>query len=114
MVFGVSTDYGEKVSLCTCVAGALEDRCGPSVMRAAARGSEELMSTGALISIECRLFPSTCAERCVMLSAVNECRFLAFFFPSACLCAPFPLQLTASALADDLSISISCFAVSFS
>ncbi len=52
MVFGVSPDCGEKVSLCTCVAGALEDRCGPSVMRAAARGSEELMSTGALISIE--------------------------------------------------------------
>ena len=51
-------------------------------MRAAARGSEELMSTGALISMEWRLFRA-CAVRWVMLSAVKEWRFLAFFLPSA-------------------------------
>ena len=115
-------------------------------MRAAALGSEELMSTGWEISMLCRLLLSW-AARWLMDSAVNECRFLAFFFPSPRLWHPlFPLDgegpgeqgpgeqgpSGAGAWAGagagavegaelgpgtgattDLSISISCLAVSF-
>lgn len=62
-------------------AGALRDRCARSPILAAARGSLELMSTGALISME-RLWPLAWVDLCVTLSAVKECRFLAFFLLS--------------------------------
>lgn len=112
--------------------GALEDRCGQSLMRAAARGSDELMSTGALISIECRLL-SAWAVRWVMLSPVNECLFLAFFLPSGRRWMALaglllsggvpgleheapeePGRPLAPGTGLGLSISISCLAVSFS
>lgn len=122
----------DVLSCTCCVVGALEERCGQSGIRAAALGSEELMRTGALISMECLLFPITCAVRCVILRAVNEWRFLAFFFPSTRLWTPaLPLQLTAAldpehgaaagehgsvlgpGVSVGLSISSSCLAVSF-
>lgn len=64
-------------------AGALEERWVRSPILAAARGSLELMRTGALISMECRLLAAW-DDLCVMLRAVKEWRFLAFFLPSAC------------------------------
>lgn len=63
--------------------GALEERWVRSPILAAARGSLELMRTGALISMECRLLAAW-EDLCVMLRAVKEWRFLAFFLPSAC------------------------------
>lgn len=62
-------------------AGALQDRWARSPILAAARGSLELISTGALISMEC-LWLVACEDLCVTLSAVKEWRFLAFFLPS--------------------------------
>lgn len=122
-------------------AGALEERWVRSPILAAARGSLELMRTGALISMECRLLVA-CEDLCVMLRAVKEWRFLVFFLPSACLwaaaAAPVPVSVehgarpTADAAATAagsvvsstsqpeaaaehvLSISMSCLADSFS
>lgn len=117
-------------------AGALRDRCTRSPILAAARGSLELMSTGALISME-RLWPLAWVDLCVTLSAVKECRFLAFFLLSTrrwkALTAPVlpevgPGATLATAPASEgrearqpdaearpsLSISISCLAASLS
>ncbi len=101
-------------------------------MRAAARGSDELMRTGWEISILCLLL--SWAALWLTDSAENECLFLAFFFPSPLRwAAPFPLdgeaqgegpgvqgpngagsELGPGALVDaGLSISINCLAVSF-
>lgn len=101
-------------------------------MRAAALGSEELMRIGWEISILCLLF--SCADLWLTDSAVNEWRFLAFFFPSPRRW-PEPFPLDGEALGEGqgeqgpsgagselgpgtlvgvgLSISISCLAVSF-
>lgn len=102
-------------------------------IRAAALGSEELMRTGWEISMLCLLL--SWATLWLTDRAENECRFLAFFFPSPLRwLEPFPLggealgeepraqgsngagsELGPGALAGiGLSISISCFAVSFS
>lgn len=122
-------------------AGALEERWVRSPILAAARGSLELMRTGALISMECRLLAAW-EDLCVMLRAVKEWRFLAFFLPStwrwAAPAAPAPASVehgarpTAAAAATAtvsvasgmsqpeaaaehvLSISMSCLADSFS
>lgn len=101
-------------------------------MRAAALGSEELMRTGCEISMLCLLL--SWAALWLTESAEKECRFFAFFFPSPLLWPePFPLdgeavgegpgvqgprgagsELGPGAFAGiGLSISISCFAVSF-
>ena len=116
--------------------GALRDRCARSPILAAARGSLELISTGALISME-RLWLAACVDLCVTLSAVKECRFLAFFLlstrrwkaltapvlpevgPGAAL-APVPGSEGTTARQPDaeagpsLSISISCLAAALS
>lgn len=116
--------------------GALQDRCARSPILAAARGSLELISTGALISME-RLWPAACVDLCVTLSAVKECRFLVFFLLSTrrwrALAAPRlpevgpgakPAAVPGSegkearqpdaATGPGLSISISCLAASLS
>lgn len=61
--------------------GALQDRWARSPILAAARGSLELIKTGALISMEC-LWLVAWEDLCVTLSAVKEWRFLAFFLLS--------------------------------
>lgn len=101
-------------------------------MRAAALGSDELMSTGWEISMLCLLL--SWAALWLTDSAVNEWRFLAFFFPSPLRWPePFPFdgealgegpgeqgpsgagsELGPGTLVDGgLSISINCLAVSF-
>ena len=114
--------------VCVCV-------CVCTCMRAAALGSEELMSTGWEISMLCLLF--SWAVLCVTLRAVNEWRFLAFFFPSPRRWGEGPPPGEGEGLGEGpgeqgpnggpgdgselgpgtgagLSISISCLAVSFS
>lgn len=61
--------------------GTVQDRWASSPILAAARGSLELISTGALISMEC-LWLAAWEDLCVTLSAVKEWRFLAFFLLS--------------------------------
>ena len=130
------------VHVCMCPCACMRARvCVHTCMRAAARGSEELMRTGWEISILCLLLLSW-AARWLMDRAVNECRFLAFFFPSPRLWHPlFPLDGEGpgegpgeqgpngagagagagegaelgpgTGATTDLSISISCLAVSF-
>lgn len=104
----------------------------PTWMRAAALGSEELIRTGCEISMLCLLL--SWVVLWLTDRAENECRFLAFFFPSP-LRWPEPFPLGGEAIGDDprlqeprragselvpgafagigLSISINCFAVSF-
>lgn len=104
----------------------------PTWMRAAALGSEELIRTGCEISMLCLLL--SWVVLWLTDRAENECRFLAFFFPSP-LRWPEPFPLGGEATGDDprlqdprsagselvpgalagigLSISINCFAVSF-